>query len=643
MPPTTRIKNRKKTSSSPLSSPVAADSCDDGVQKLFTNTDVDKALLNFDAVSNSMMGNGHEESHDRNHLIPKMNFESGSVGTRSPSPSDLSDTSSVGSKRSRTEIKDDAEDNNHNNTANKRAAVPSSSAGSAAVDFKRTDGAHDASFERGRPPAPPARTHAVMIRMDRVRDGRCPDCGLETHSVVRRNDGSFAREPLNIDGEVLNGRCLFCNPLDDVGSDTSSQQFINNVQHSGLSPITSSAHWPSGHNRGKSPAPRKHSPVDQAKLISGRNAPTDLHQNNSKPPLNKLWEHRRNDEGGLSVSSVSCSDGLDTVDSQSVLTDDGDDRSHRSGNSGGVGKLGNAVAAGMGMSSGRETPRQQFQQRNRAPDPPTLKSIPNKSPNPNIDTPMSKNSRAIVRRNSSEEGLQRDLVTAHSKLPSSIYHHHQYPMDNVAEQAFIEKTRSYLESGSGDICDVIAAMRRFPFSLSIQRVACEKLYVHCFERDHAHAIGVSGGIRTIIDAMEYHPSDAALQHTCAGMIKHLACASLYNLDMLDRMGAVGKLLATMECHSQNAMLLESCCWAIEGMARVHSPAFKMRVARGGGIHAAMKAVETFPDNDALLRAAFHCLRQLGYNPSSFGYQQQMGGIPQSISMANDNQKGVGNS
>ena len=129
-----------------------------------------------------------------------------------------------------------------------------------------------------------------------------------------------------------------------------------------------------------------------------------------------------------------------------------------------MGQLGKSIALGMGMSGGRETPRQQqHQQRNRAPDPPTLKAIPSKSPKLDTDTPTSMNSRAIVRKHSSEEDVQRAVVIAHSKLPSSIYHHHMYPLENGAEQAFIEKTRLYLESGSGDICDVIVAMRRFPF------------------------------------------------------------------------------------------------------------------------------------------------------------------------------------
>lgn len=212
---------------------------------------------------------------------------------------------------------------------------------------------------------------------------------------------------------------------------------------------------------------------------------------------------------------------------------------------------------------------------------------------------------------------------AHSKLQSSIYHHHIFPLSEETEHAHAEKTLVYIESGSGDICDIIVAMRRFPFSSAIQRVCIEKLYAHCFDQEHAHAIGLVGGIRTVIDAMEHHLDDVALQRGCAGVIKHLASASAYNLDMLDRMGAISTIISTMERHPNSAPLLEACCWALEAMSRSNShPEIKMRVAKGGGIHAAMKAVETFPNNESLLRAAFHCLRQLGYNPSSYNSQGQ---------------------
>jgi hypothetical protein len=225
---------------------------------------------------------------------------------------------------------------------------------------------------------------------------------------------------------------------------------------------------------------------------------------------------------------------------------------------------------------------------------------------------------------------------AHSKLQSSIYHHHIFPVDEETERAHIEKTLVYLETEGGDICDIVVAMRRFPFCLAVQRSACDKLYAHCFDQEHAHAIGLVGGIRTIIDAMEHHPNDAELQLACTDVIKHLAMASTYNTDMLDRMGTVAIIISTMERHSKNATLLESCCWAIERLTQSQSPDLKLRLAKSGGIHATMKAVETFPNNESLLRAAFHCLRQLGYNPSTYGankrtllhQQRQAGSNPQ---------------
>ena len=215
------------------------------------------------------------------------------------------------------------------------------------------------------------------------------------------------------------------------------------------------------------------------------------------------------------------------------------------------------------------------------------------------------------------------IRVAHSKLQSSIYHHHIFPIDEETERVYAEKTLMYLETGGGDICDIVVAMRRFPFSLAVQRSACEKLYAHCFDQEHAHAIGLVGGIRTIIDAMEHHSDDAELQLTCTDVIKHLAMASTYNSDMLDRMGTVAIVISTMERHSKNATLLESCCWAIERLTQSQSPDLQLRLAKGGGIHAAMKAVETFPNNESLLRAAFHCLRQLGYNPSTYGSNKQI--------------------
>ena len=589
-----KMRSSTRKNSSALSGPAAANF--DDVQRI-SNAEVDNALLlgDFDAASSPIMGGRHDNIYDRNIAMPKMNLGA-SVGTRSPSPSDISDSSkSSGSypNNKRKEFENNNEEDDDRVSPRKRAATP------------------QGGTQIGDSP-----TVTVTIRMDREREGRCPDCGLETHTMVRKKDGNFERQPLNIDGEVLDGKCLFCNPHEDFNasfnSDTSSQKFVHNVKHAGVSPINSN-HWPSG-SRTPTRQPSKQAPIGLARNKSGKNIPFNVPQSNNNKiqmsPPSRLWHMRRRSLGeGESVSSLSAADGLDTVDSISEASDDRSLRSGASQKSTDMEKLGSAMSSGMGMNGGNETPRQQSLQRRvrssnlHVPTSPYNKS--NRSPIPQ---------RSAIRKTTSAD-VQSAVAVAHSKLRSSIYHHHMYPLDSRAEQAFIEKTRVYLESGSGDICDVVVAMRRFPFSLSIQSVACEKLFVHCFEREHAQAIGLAGGIRTIIDAMEHHPSNVALHHTCVRMIKHLASAGPYNLNMLDRMGAVGIIMATMERHSRNAMLLESCCWTIEGMARAHSPDFKMRVAQGGGIHAAMKVIETFPDNESLLRAAFHCLRQLGYNPS----------------------------
>jgi hypothetical protein len=58
------------------------------------------------------------------------------------------------------------------------------------------------------------------IRRDREREGRCADCGMQTHSF--RNDdngdntagsGRAVKVPLNVEGEVRRGRCLLCYPI----------------------------------------------------------------------------------------------------------------------------------------------------------------------------------------------------------------------------------------------------------------------------------------------------------------------------------------------------------------------------------------------------------------------------------------------
>jgi len=48
----------------------------------------------------------------------------------------------------------------------------------------------------------------------RVKRGECKNCGRKTHKVSRFPFGSNKREPLTVEGEVVNGRCLKCQPVE---------------------------------------------------------------------------------------------------------------------------------------------------------------------------------------------------------------------------------------------------------------------------------------------------------------------------------------------------------------------------------------------------------------------------------------------
>ncbi|KAL7467997.1 hypothetical protein ACHAXS_008234 [Conticribra weissflogii] len=771
------------------------------------DADVEDALnfgMDFDAVTSPNNGNGLAMG-DLGHLGLEY---AGSMGTRSPSLSgfsvnDEASLTSNTSKRSRADFEEDSSLSDGFEASNKKRAsvgnmAPSSAPSSGNLggvsfgrnEFNKEDGQSNA---EGRTSDMGLALTPQQIRLDREREGRCPDCGLDTHKMVKGPDQRFVKEPLTIEGEVLNGRCLFCNPLaegesvggnskssgasgksDGVGkkkgenkvtdgstarakdsnifydgnslneskgpfSDTSTgrrpgpsppprpssrsrsmgsnslkgmnrmgmmcmdnngmmqnytqhqecqqqqqqqwqmmgnatkyrpfspqsdrgiRSMSNNLSHHSQSmggPMTKSYNSNNfvptiAHSRmalmKQRQLPRKHTAMQHAKMAFERAArgSARTHHGSGTPSFNQPDSRGTNSGMGSFKSdmahfstdgrmrnNISSGSSISGGDSNSVsnTNQDGDDASRCSQRSDGIGMLGKAMAMGMGMNCAENSP-QRSQSRimmspqsrspkygSGPPDPPssggvrhpyTLQQQQSSSENDMSARQQLKDDRMLG-------GTTPAARFAHSKLASNIYHHHQFPLDKKTDQALMEKTLMYLESGGGDIADIIASMRRFPFSLPIQCIACEKLYVLCFDRDHAHAVGLVGGIRTIVDAMEHHPSDVALQRGCAGLIKHLSRASPYNLEMLDRMGAVSMLVSSMERYPQNAPLQESCCWALEGMARGSTAETKMRVAKSGAIHAAMKAVEVFPENESLLRAAFHCLRQLGYNPSSYG-------------------------
>lgn len=59
----------------------------------------------------------------------------------------------------------------------------------------------------------------ALLRLVREREGRCPDCGAQTHRLHYGSSSSAAvtvhKEPLTVEKEVHQGRCLLCHPFTD--------------------------------------------------------------------------------------------------------------------------------------------------------------------------------------------------------------------------------------------------------------------------------------------------------------------------------------------------------------------------------------------------------------------------------------------
>ncbi len=708
-----------------------------------TDKEVDDALdfdLDFDAMAEAM-GNA----------LPNIDFrDMGSLGTRSPSPSESISVVSKGSKRSRAdfvELDSESECDSQRDAQAKRMVFTGGSF------LNRSNSGLYADQQYDDDDRMPQQSYGG----DRVPSSRCQTCGLQTHRTVVTEFG-FELQPLNIEGEVVNGQCILCKLLtegetfdsptdkstlpkdggrtDEEKSTSKKYDDDKNSNIAKMSPlppprgVNFNMGSPSPHHQQRqmmrgmhgSNTPLPPPPNRDSQRWSGKGTPTP-NQYHSKmalmrqaqlPRKHSAMEHARSAVGksnnrgkshGRQQGSANrrSSNGVnphnhvggisrtpqivDVVSSDiNVEADDNYSRASQFGYREGGGK---AVNMGMHCTETMSTselhqsmPQNQhqsvssFRSQPLHPQTPhsTSRSLSDQVPRPGSSTPQSVPvviNTMSSRTPKSVSGNRNNIMTlsgqtptsvpanmnnsmlsvmsgggggtqsvssihdlsimgtapsssrlAHSKLQSSIYHHHFFPLDDDTERAHVEKTLVYIESGSGDVCDIISAMRRFPFSPAIQRAACNKLYAHCIDQETAHAVGLVGGIRTTIDAMEHHPDDGALQLVCAGVIKYLAMASAYNLDMLDRMGTVAIITSTMERHSMNAPILEACCWAMESMARSPSSELKKSVAEGGGIQAAMKAVETFPSNESLLKAAFHCLRQLGYNPSQYNSNNQ---------------------
>ena len=159
---------------------------------------------------------------------------------------------------------------------------------------------------------------------------------------------------------------------------------------------------------------------------------------------------------------------------------------------------------------------------------------------------------------------------------------------------------------------VIQAMQHFPSQAVIQERGCSLLWNQTFNADVCHMLASIGGVATILHAMRKHPTIAKLQHTALEVLRNL-CVNELNRQSLLQSGGLPLVVETMQKLVDNAEIQRSGCNILASVAQ-GGMEYKIGVAECGGILAVMKAVESHPDNDNVLRAAYQALRLLGYNP-----------------------------
>ena len=85
----------------------------------------------------------------------------------------------------------------------------------------------------------------ISLKRDREREGRCSECGVQTHEFrIDPQTGQPRKIPLSVDNEVHRGRCLLCHPLHPSHfSNFQSTRSLNTVSsHGGNSVHSGAAH-----------------------------------------------------------------------------------------------------------------------------------------------------------------------------------------------------------------------------------------------------------------------------------------------------------------------------------------------------------------------------------------------------------------
>ena len=404
---------------------------------------------------------------------------------------------------------------------------------------------------------------AAQIRVDRERDGRCADCGAQTHEIQVDN-GCAMKIPLSVPGEVHRGRCLFCHPL------------------------------PQSHRASTGSA-------SQSRHTHGR---SNKRQMDPAPTLDDFHELARNGEFNRLSSNASVSS---LASNQSY-------HSQHSSNWGGGGQSQFQQQLMMQQQNRNGFSQEVIDQYNQM----QLQQKQIQQQQGYADDAGSVYSHA-------SQGSFHSNVShqSHATYNSFMQHGHPPGLNNSISsnnQEFnpvIENILIQMQDDSLNFETVLQAMTQFPSHALIQENGCAILWVQTYNAEICQALTNVGGVNTIVEAMRNHPHVARLQRAACEALRNMCVVPLSRQIMLNQ-GGISILVETMQRHSDDAHIQRSGCTALASVAD-GGMKFKVGVAESGGILAVMKAVESHPENDLVLRSAYQALRMLGYNPGAGGY------------------------
>ncbi|EED95727.1 predicted protein [Thalassiosira pseudonana CCMP1335] len=428
------------------------------------------------------------------------------------------------------------------------------------------------------------------LRRDREREGRCADCGAQTHDLVYNPEtGSMRKEPLNVENEVHRGRCLLCHPLPmrlvsmaPVALRSSNLSLaVSDV--SSQSASARSAHYSanSGTQASRSPQNYQHQQFQQQQqYLDRRSYMRDVQQPASARSLGD--ENGTIDRRAAFAYQRSSSRSLDAAGQETVL----------------------------------QPPQQQFEQRQ------NLRgrwldnyNLSNRSIGTEHSTASIYSNQSYESARNQQQQLQNQLRDVDMSTNISNLVLHENRSNEFHHTNHTESNSNSAQSQEGeDMCEIISAMRRDLNNVSLQTQSLHSLWVLSWEHENANAIGRVGGIPPILDAMRAHPTAMTLHSNGIAALQNLAGID-YNRTIITDSDGVNLIVATMGQFLDVQSIQLSGCTALANLSN-GSVEHKSKVAENGGILAMMRAVDSHRGDESVLRAAYQALRKLGFNPGS---------------------------